>query len=83
MASLHRSATKWIRKRDETEVDQGQKKRKEALPWQHAADRNAVVQCHLWCDALFGGMQQQLEMKKARSIERAFRIWLLLLDLNQ
>ncbi|MFM5363955.1 hypothetical protein ACET98_23080, partial [Aeromonas veronii] len=45
-------------------MDQGQKKREETMPWQHVADRNAAVQCHLWRNALFGSMQQQLEMKK-------------------
>ena len=75
--------SKWIRERDETEVDQGWEKREKTMPWQHVADRHVAVQCHLWRDALFSRVQRQLEMKKARSIERAFRIWLLLLDLNQ
>ncbi|MGL5307849.1 MAG: hypothetical protein ACRC9Y_17230, partial [Aeromonas veronii] len=64
--------TKWIRECDETEVDQGQKKREEAMPWQHVANRNAAVQCHLWRDALFGRMQQQLEMKKPARLSGLF-----------
>ena len=71
-ACSHSGRQKWIRERDETEVDQGQKKREEAMPWQHVADRNAAVQCHLWRDALFGSMQQQLEMKKPARLSGLF-----------
>lgn len=50
--------SKWIRERDETEVDQGRKKREKTMPWQHVADRHVAVQCHLWRDALFSRVQR-------------------------
>ncbi|WP_156120124.1 hypothetical protein [Aeromonas finlandensis] len=45
-------------------MDQGQKKREEAMPGQHVANRNAAVQRHLWGDPVFSRLQRELKDEK-------------------